>query len=154
MTHPGVSTRTMETPRTWGLEEAVRAGAMDAEPVMAIRHTLAVPPPQTVPLGYPTPERVRAVSPVTALCCPQDHVERVLLGHLRELGTQVRFGSASTACDQDADGVVAALSDGTVVRSRFLVGADGAGSSVRRMLGTGVDELGTLVRLGAVQLRS
>ena len=53
---------------------------------MAIRHTLADPPPADVPLGYPTAEQARGVSPVTALCCPQDHVERVLLGHLRELG--------------------------------------------------------------------
>jgi len=47
---------------------------------MAIRRTLAEPPLQTTSPGYPTAEQTRGVSPVTALCCPQDHVERLLLG--------------------------------------------------------------------------
>ena len=68
----GVSTRTMEILRTWGLDDAVWAGAIDVEPVMAIRRTLAEPPLQTMSLGYPTAEQTRGVSPVTALCCPQD----------------------------------------------------------------------------------
>ena len=55
-----------------GLDDAVRAGAIDAKPVMAIRRTLAEPPLQTMSLGYPTAEQIRGVSPVTALCCPQD----------------------------------------------------------------------------------
>ena len=150
----GVSTRTMEILRTWRLDIAVRAGAIDAEPVMAIRRTLAEPPLQTTSLGYPTAEQARGVSPVTALCCPQDHVERVLLGHLRDLGAEIRFGSAVTGLDQDADGVHAALSDGGVIRARFLAGADGARSTVRSMLGIGIDELGTLVDFVNVQFRA
>ena len=150
----GVSTRTMEILRTWGLDGAVRAGAIDAEPVMAIRRTLAEPPLQTTPLGYPTAEQTRGVSPVTALCCPQDHVERVLLGHLRDLGAEIRFGTAVTSLDQDADGVRAALSDGGVVRARFLAGADGARSTIRAMLGIGIDELGTLADFLNVQFRA
>jgi 2-polyprenyl-6-methoxyphenol hydroxylase-like FAD-dependent oxidoreductase len=39
----GVSTRTMEILRTWGVADAVHAGVMDAEPVMAIRRSLAEP---------------------------------------------------------------------------------------------------------------
>lgn len=100
----GVSTRTVEILRTWGLEKAVRAGAVDVEPVVANRRTLADPPLQTVPLGHPTAAQAQPVSPATPLCCPQDHMERVLLAHLRERGVPVRFGSALIACDQDADG--------------------------------------------------
>jgi 2-polyprenyl-6-methoxyphenol hydroxylase-like FAD-dependent oxidoreductase len=149
----GVSTRTMEILRTWGLDGAVRTGAIDAEPVMAIRRTLAEAPLQTVPLGYPTAEQARAVSPVTPLCCPQDHVERVLLGHLRDLGATVRFGCAVTGIDQDADGVRAASGD-DVVRARFLVGADGARSTVRDALGIGLEHLGTLADFLNVQFRA
>lgn len=150
----GVSTRTVEILRTWGLEEAVRAGALDAEPLMAIRRSLAEPPLQTVPLGYPTAEQARPVSPTAPLCCPQDHVERVLLGHLRELDVPVRFGCALTGLDHDATGVRGTLSDGTVVGTRFLVGADGAHSPVRRMLGIAVEELGTLADFLTVQFRA
>jgi 2-polyprenyl-6-methoxyphenol hydroxylase-like FAD-dependent oxidoreductase len=150
----GVSTRTMEILRTWGVEAAVRAGAMDAEPVMAIRRSLTDPPLQTVPLGYPTVDQARAVSPVAPLCCPQDHVERVLLRCLDGLGGRIRFSCALTGITQDADGVRAALSDGTVVRSRFVVGADGARSVVRALLDIGIDELGTLADFLNVQFRA
>jgi putative polyketide hydroxylase len=155
--HPratGLSTRTVEILRTWGLEDRVRAAAIDAEPVMAVRRTLADAPLQTVPLGYPTPEQAAPVSPTSALCCPQDHVERVLLRHLIDLGVPVRFGCAVTACAQDAAGVTATFADGSTVRSRFLVGADGARSAVRGMLGIGVDDLGTLAEFLNVQFRA
>ena len=58
----GASTRTMEILRTWGVDDAVRAGAIDAEPVIAIRRTLAEPPLQTTSPGYPTAEQTRGVS--------------------------------------------------------------------------------------------
>src|SRR5690606_20412764 len=41
--------------------------------------------------------------------------------------------------DQDADAVTATLSDGTRLRARLLVAADGAGSSLRERLGIGFD---------------
>jgi hypothetical protein len=47
-----------------------------------------------------------------------------------------------------------ALSDGTVVRARFLVGADGARSTTRRMLDIDVEELGTLADFLNVQFRA
>lgn len=150
----GVSTRTMEILRTWGLDDAVRDGAIDAQPVMAVRRSLADAPLETVPLGYPTVDQARAVSPVAPLCCPQDHVEEVLVGHLRELGVEVRFGRAVTGVVHDADGVRTTLSDGTFVRSRFLVGADGARSDVRALLGIDVEELGTLADFLNVQFRA
>jgi hypothetical protein len=45
-----------------GVDDAVRAGAIDAEPVIAIRRTLAEPPLQTTSPGYPTAEQTRGVS--------------------------------------------------------------------------------------------
>src|SRR5690349_6562413 len=107
----GLSTRTMEIMQTWGLAEQVRAGAIDAEPVMAIRRSLAETPLQVMPLGYPTAGQARPVSPVAPLCCPQDHVEDVLRHYLHACGVPVRFGCALTGLHQDADGVRARLSD-------------------------------------------
>lgn len=45
-----------------------------------------------------------------------------------------RRGSTLTAIDQDADGVTATFADGTTARADLLVGADGNGSTVRRLL--------------------
>jgi len=57
---------------------------------------------------------------------------RALLGQLPD--GVVRWGSNVTAVRDDADGVTAVLADGTEVKGKVLVGADGIGSLVRRHL--------------------
>jgi 3-(3-hydroxy-phenyl)propionate hydroxylase len=47
----------------------------------------------------------------------------------------IRRGAAVTAIRQDATGVTAELADGSAVRGRYLVGADGARSTVRAAIG-------------------
>jgi 3-(3-hydroxy-phenyl)propionate hydroxylase len=49
----------------------------------------------------------------------------------RLTGVELRLGIAVESWAQDADGVTALLSDGSSVRSAWLVGCDGAGSDVR-----------------------
>jgi 2-polyprenyl-6-methoxyphenol hydroxylase-like FAD-dependent oxidoreductase len=49
-------------------------------------------------------------------------------------GIDIRWGAAVAAIEQDAAGVTARLEDGDEVRGSVLVGADGIGSGVRRML--------------------
>ncbi|MGW4683863.1 FAD-dependent monooxygenase [Streptomyces sp. NPDC004244] len=70
---------------------------------------------------------------------PQWRTQEILLARLRELGGDVRFGVEFTALTQDADGVEALIaSDGgpaVAVRARYLVGADGGRSTVRRLTG-------------------
>ncbi|MFI6278241.1 FAD-dependent oxidoreductase [Streptomyces sp. NPDC050988] len=69
----------------------------------------------------------------------QDRMADIALRHLLRLpGTEVRFGTAVTGIEQDADGVtVTAEADGVLMRLRagWVVGADGAGSRVRELLG-------------------
>ena len=78
----GVSTRTMELLRTWGIDQQVRAGAMPrATAALGLQHVERAGA-ATVPFGYPTDEQALAVSPVTPACVPQDHLEPVLLDHL------------------------------------------------------------------------
>lgn len=48
--------------------------------------------------------------------------------------TDYRFGTRITALSQDANGVEATLSDGSVVNADLVVGADGAHSAVRRLV--------------------
>jgi 2-polyprenyl-6-methoxyphenol hydroxylase-like FAD-dependent oxidoreductase len=68
---------------------------------------------------------------------PQPAVVRLLEEHATELGAQVRHGSAVAALEQDDDGVTVELSSGERLRTRYLVGCDGARSTVRKLLGVG-----------------
>ena len=65
----------------------------------------------------------------------QPVVERRLRAHLATLdAVELRLGSEVRGFTQDADGVTADV-DGEPVRASWLVGCDGASSSVRRRLG-------------------
>jgi putative polyketide hydroxylase len=141
-----VSTRTMELLRSWGLEDDVRAGQLDISYVGAFAtETLASPEGVVLPVGVATYEQAAAVSPTTVAGVPQDHLEPVLLEHLRTFpAAEVRFGTELVAFHQDTDGVTVVLRERTsgretVVRADYLVGADGAHSRVRDGLGIAMD---------------
>ncbi len=68
---------------------------------------------------------------------PQPITDRLLAERAAELGARTRRGVAVTGVEQDHDGVTVELSDGTRLRSRFLVGCDGGRSTVRKLLGVG-----------------
>jgi putative polyketide hydroxylase len=142
----GVSTRTMELLRSFGLEDEVRAGQLDIAVIGALAtETLAAPEGAVLPIAFPDLELAAARSPTTPAGVPQDHLEPVLLDHLRGLpGAEVRFGTELVALDQDADAVTVTLRDRAtgaerLVRADWLVGADGAHSRVRAELGIGMD---------------
>ncbi|MER5947309.1 FAD-dependent monooxygenase [Streptomyces sp. NPDC001904] len=69
---------------------------------------------------------------------PQARTQEVLYARLRELGGEVRFGAGLTDLAQDADGVTASFADGSTVRARYAVAADGGRSTVRGLLGIGM----------------
>jgi putative polyketide hydroxylase len=129
-----ISTRTMELIRSWGLDERVRAGAVDVQPSAWVTETLASRHGWVSSFGFPTDEQAAEVSPTRPAIAPQDHLEPVLLDHLRTFpSTEVRFGTELVAFDQDDGGVSAVLREAgtnasTLVRSWFIVGADGAHS--------------------------
>ncbi|MEU6129423.1 FAD-dependent monooxygenase [Saccharopolyspora sp. NPDC047091] len=66
---------------------------------------------------------------------PQFRIEEVLRKALAGHGGQVELGVGLRALHQDGQQVVAQLADGTALRARYLVGADGGRSTVRRALG-------------------
>ncbi|MEW9552508.1 rifampin monooxygenase [Nonomuraea sp. NPDC050783] len=68
---------------------------------------------------------------------PQPVIERLLEEHATELGARVRRGRAVTGFEQDGEGVTVELAGGERLRSRYLVGCDGAHSTVRKLLGVG-----------------
>lgn len=76
--------------------------------------------------------------PLHLLPVPQRRLEQVLRSRAVELGIEVRWGVAVTGYTETADGVRVDLSPGPgAVEARFLVGADGGHSTVRRLAGIG-----------------
>jgi putative polyketide hydroxylase len=137
-----VSLRSMELMRSWGVEDAVRAGGVDVEWRGWQAHTLATVAAGSMwPVGLPTREQAAVLSPTAPACVPQDHLEPVLLEHLRSLGaTRVHLHTEVVGVGNLPDGVEVVLRDvptGDVrtVRARYLIAADGAHSAIRTALG-------------------
>ncbi|MDD7941808.1 FAD-dependent monooxygenase [Actinomycetospora lutea] len=149
-----ISTRAMEHVRAWGLEAEVRAEGPDADVWLWECASLAsADDGRAVAVGYPTREQAARVSPTAPAVVAQDRFEAVLRRHLTTLPT-VRVVSGVEIADvaSTGDGVVATTADGRTLRARYLVGADGAHSAVRRAVGIGVrgDEEGVLTGTHAV----
>jgi putative polyketide hydroxylase len=149
----GLRPRTMELMRAWGLEGQVRAGSQDLKVAGAIQPVLTGPVLQEFPIAAAAPEVLARLSPTTFAVAPQDHLEPVLLAQLRELGGEVRFGLQVHGITQDDDGVTVRAQpadqqvdqDGCreeVIEARWVVGADGAESTVRRLADLGMQVLG------------
>jgi 3-(3-hydroxy-phenyl)propionate hydroxylase len=66
----------------------------------------------------------------------QPVLEQRLRAAADDVGVDVRLGATLQRLAQDADGVTATV-DGEPVRARWLVGCDGASSSVRALVGAG-----------------
>jgi 2-polyprenyl-6-methoxyphenol hydroxylase-like FAD-dependent oxidoreductase len=69
----------------------------------------------------------------TPLMVPQFVTEAVMRERLAEFGRKPEFGQELTGFSQDGEGVAAQVGD-QIVRARYLIGADGGHSFVRRAL--------------------
>jgi 2-polyprenyl-6-methoxyphenol hydroxylase-like FAD-dependent oxidoreductase len=138
----GINARTMEIFRQHGIEDTVRATGLAPEKTGFIVWTESLAGKEIerrVP-GRMAPQN-RTASPVLNCLCAQDYLEPVLrqFAAAEQLGT-LRFSAELTDVAQDADGVTATVIDRTTgastdIRARYLIAADGAKSSLRRMLG-------------------
>ena len=84
-------------------------------------------------------------SPVHTLPVPQARIVAVLAARAAELGVTVRWAHTLTGATRDGDGVVAEVRgpDGDErIAARYLVGADGAHSAVRKASGIGFPGIG------------
>ena len=95
-------------------------------PVGGIFAAIRKPPPTGLDSTYPF-----------LLGIPQPVIEELLEEHALELGAEVRRGSAVVGFEQDDEGVTVELANGERLRSRYLIGCDGARSTVRKLLGVG-----------------
>jgi putative polyketide hydroxylase len=136
-----LSTSSMELMRSWGLETQLREGDMDVELRPWITETLATAAAgYASDAGFPTREQSALISPTGPAAIPQDHLEPVLERHLRSFATvRVQRGAEVTEIRDTPEGVVLAVRDGhggneRRVRSRYVIGADGIRSTVRKAL--------------------
>ncbi|WP_381555324.1 FAD-dependent monooxygenase [Streptomyces eurythermus] len=140
-----VNVRSMEIFRGLGLAGRIAARAFPPEyGRVRFRDTLSGPDFATAAMTgirAPVPE-----SPVTGVVTSQDRLEPTLLG---AADTPPGFGRELVGLTEEPDGVVALL-DGpepgarTRIRARYLLAADGAHSTVRRLLGIGTGGPGEL----------
>jgi 3-(3-hydroxy-phenyl)propionate hydroxylase len=65
----------------------------------------------------------------------QNHIERLLADWVAELSVPIYRGRDVTDFTEDDTGVEVALSDGSLLRARYLVGCDGGRSLVRKRAG-------------------
>ena len=157
----GISTRSMELFRSWGLEDEIRAGATEVEWLGWACETLAAAADGSpFPVGFPTREQSALISPSAPACVAQDHLEPVLLRHLSSLAaSRVWQGTVLEDVWTTAEGVrahVRDLASGalTVVDARYLVAADGVHSTVRRALRIGMHGPDRLADRIGVQFRA
>jgi putative polyketide hydroxylase len=139
--HPRATTlslRSMELLRGWGLEEVVRARSLDVDWRLLETETLANAAEGTAfPVGYPSPEQSRMISPTAPACVAQDELEPLLLEHLHAVPrARIELGTESSGVFMGPDGARVDVRDvrtGSVrtVHAMYVVAADGAHSTLR-----------------------
>ena len=103
--------------------------------------------------------RFTRISPVHSANVPQNVVEPLLHRRLMEAAgyDPVRFGQRLVEFSQEDDGVTAHISSGDEIRkiqARYLLGADGAGSKVRRGAGIAMEGPPVLAHFLAIHIQS
>lgn len=140
-----VNQRTVEILRYLGIEEDFRAVATPPE---LMRDNLWVTSlagreiarSEAWGTGPRHAGQYAAASPVAMANCPQTVFEPLLLDAARKAGSDIRFQHEFRSATEDADGVTSLILDRATgrqltVRSRYLLGADGARSRVVRHAG-------------------
>lgn len=123
-----VHARTLEVLEPLGVTQAMTARGIHS-PRFTIRDRDRVLVPvdfRWLPTAYPY-----------TLMISQADTERILRARFEELGGRVARPYRLVGVTQDGEGATAVFDDGSSVRARYLVGADGMHSTVREQVGIG-----------------
>jgi 2-polyprenyl-6-methoxyphenol hydroxylase-like FAD-dependent oxidoreductase len=152
--------RTMELLRQLGLEERVRAKALETySPVGGIIAVESLAGRELATYVKELNEGVEGFSPTVRVFINQDALEPLLRERALELGATVRNRTEAVALEQDEDGVTVALRDldsggEREVRAGYVVAADGNRSPTRSRLGIAMRGYGTLSRSITIYFRA
>ncbi|MGI5226321.1 FAD-dependent monooxygenase [Actinoallomurus sp. CA-142502] len=128
-------------PRTLAVFDALDIAGTVLEAARADGHLRVYLGTDPIHTGRREPATPTADTPYPdSVSLPQWRTEAILRARLAELGEKVCFGASLAGLDQDADGVTATIAaDGEerTLRTAYLVGCDGGGSTVRKLLGIG-----------------
>ncbi|TQJ46380.1 FAD-dependent monooxygenase [Streptomyces sp. SLBN-115] len=128
----GIQPRTQEVFEDLGvLNEALAEGG--PYPLAGLHVGPVTAPWKMQQRSKPTPD----VPYPNILLLPQHRTDAILHRLLDRLGLAVEYGVALEGFAHDAEGVTSTLSTGELVRSKYLVGADGGASAVRAATGLG-----------------
>ena len=137
--------RTMEILRELGVEDAAMAVAMSQRQmgtqVFATSFAgMELARMQTWGAGVDRRCEYEAASPSQMCNAPQHLLEPVILGAARQRGADIRFSTELVHISQDDDYVLATVRERDsgaeyLIRARYVIGADGARSTVAEQLG-------------------
>jgi 2-polyprenyl-6-methoxyphenol hydroxylase-like FAD-dependent oxidoreductase len=150
--HPratGVSTRTVELLRELGAQDALNEVAVDLTGGYGkvTARTLRELDPAELPAHQAARramgDELAALSPARLRgTVSQDRLDGVLIDQARRRGAELRYGTELVALRQDSGGVTATLAGPTGrydVAAGYVIAADGATSTTRRLLDIGVE---------------
>jgi 2-polyprenyl-6-methoxyphenol hydroxylase-like FAD-dependent oxidoreductase len=152
--------RTMEIFRTVGVEQIVMQKSseqFDQDGAVMSVESLA-----GKEIAYFIPnlnEGVRDVSPTVRVFITQKLLEPLLKAKAQEFGAQLRFSTEMISFEQDTNGVTATIRDRdsgktSLVRSQYLVAADGSRSRIREQLGIGMRGRGVFSNSATIYFRA
>ncbi|MFF1789676.1 FAD-dependent monooxygenase [Kitasatospora sp. NPDC058243] len=135
----GLQPRTLEVFDDLGIIDSVQAEGAPLPPMVAWEEGRIVKEWDVISRGDPTGSTPYA----EPLMLPQSRTQELLRERLLQLGHRVEFGSRLDGFSQDEAGVRAQVvrADGQTreITADYLVGADGGGSTVRKILGVRFD---------------
>ncbi|KAA9160112.1 FAD-binding protein [Amycolatopsis acidicola] len=131
----GHTPRVVEHFRRWGVLQAIRAEwTFPPEWNQGIRLVTSLTGHELVPHQRPSFGGAGRAGE-EALRRPQSALQQVFLRHLARHGVPVAGGHRVTELSQHNEGVDVVLAPGRIVRARYVLGADGGRSTVRRLAG-------------------
>ena len=157
----GLSIRSMEFNRRWGIAEIVQNSGWPKHHPQGLTYCTSMVGFELARHHVPAyVDQKLPYTPEPRVACAQIFYDPILLAKARSLpSVTIRHLTGLDAFSQDADGVTATLTDRQsgkteTVRARYLVGCDGADGTVVTTLGFGYEGLGLVANSINVFFRS
>lgn len=147
--HPragGISIRTMEHFRRWGISDRIRNAGFNLDLPLNQRFCTGVVGRVLGVARFPSMRDTKPpqTSPESIARCRQMWLDPILAEGARSQGGDLRFRRRMERFEQDADGVTCEISnldtgEHSQIRAQYMIACDGVGSGVRETLGIQMD---------------